>query len=210
MENSRDERAFNRLAGCTALVSAAAWITWAILNSVTHGGLDSGRGIDARVFKLAGVLTAGWNLLLIPAAFALWKLLEQRNPARVLLYTMSGIGALFFWAYGGATHGITASLETTYLLMGGIWWVGIGQELRQERRVFGTYTVLLGLMTCLDGVFTILEPLPDLIYMIAAPKLPMALVWSLWVGILLLRRGTGNRETLHASAPQDGTVNAIS
>jgi hypothetical protein len=103
-----------------------------------------------------------------------------------LLYTVSGVASLSFWAYGGATHGITPSLETTYLMMAAVWWIGMGRVLRHEARLFGLFTIVLGVVTCVDGIFSILEPLPDAIYMIAAPKLPMALAWSVWVGVMLL------------------------
>jgi len=192
MENSNDEIAFSKLAGWAALVSAAAWIAWAVLNSRSHGQLDSGQGVPGRIFKLGGVLTAAWNLLLVPAALALWRRMRHRSPDWVLLYTVTGIASLLFWAYGGAAHGITPSLETTYLLMAGVWWIGIGGVLRYERKVLGIFTILLGLITCVDGIFSILEPLPSAIYMIAAPKLPMALLWTVWVGLVLLGQGSKN------------------
>src|SRR3954471_4383641 len=143
MNELTDERLFLRIAGVAALLSSTAWVTWAILNGLTHGGMElpSAQG-HARLFKTAALLTAAWNLLLIPAALALWRWLETRRPNLMLLYTVSGVLSLVFWAYGGATHGISPPLETSYLMMSAIWWIGTGLVLWPESRAYGLFTIV--------------------------------------------------------------------
>ena len=179
-----------RVAGIAALLSGTAWLTWAVLNGVTHGGMEhlpvSG---NARLLKTGELLTAAWNLLLVPAALALWRWLEPRRPNLMLLYTVSGVLSLAFWAYGGATHAITPSLESSYLFMSAVWWTGTGFVLWKESRGAGLLTLVLGLFSFLDFVFALLEPLPDYVFAISAPKLPLAALWSISIGVVLFRRG---------------------
>ena len=192
MKQNHDERLLMRVAGIAAVLSSVAWLTWAVLNGLTHGGMEAAppRG-DARLFRLGELLTAAWNLLLVPCALALWRWLEARRPNLMLLYTVSGLLSLAFWGYGGATHGITPALENSYLFMSAIWWVGTGFVLWQESRAAGLLTIVLGMFTGLDCVMTLFEPLPDWMFAISAPKLPLAALWSAWIGVLLLKRSVG-------------------
>jgi hypothetical protein len=189
MEQVSDDRLFMRVAGLAAILSGAAWLSWAVLNGVTHGGMElappSG---NARWFKIGELLTAAWNLLLIPCALALWRWIGARRPGLMLLYTVSGVVSLSFWAYGGATHGITPALESSYLFLSAVWWTGTGFVLWQESRAAGLLTIVVGMFTGLDCVMTLFEPLPDWVFAISAPKLPLAALWSVWIGVVLLKR----------------------
>ena len=184
-----EERRFGRLAGVAAILSGMAWMAWAVLNVTHHGQVDVYPPVmGARLYKAGALLTAGWNLLLIPAALALWQWLHPKRPSLVLVYSVCGAVSLCFWAYGGATHGITPPLETAYLLLSSVWWTGVGYELRSEAKALGYFTVGLGIFALLDGVFSFLEPMPPAIYALAAPKVPLALVWSFWMGGKLIAR----------------------
>jgi len=77
-------------------------------------------------------------------------------------------------------------LEVSYLLLSGVWWVGIGNELRKKYRVFGIFTFIVGMFSLLDATLSFFEPLPFYIYVLAAPKLPLAIVWDFWLGLFLL------------------------
>ncbi|MGB8476760.1 MAG: hypothetical protein WCE61_21980 [Candidatus Acidiferrum sp.] len=184
-----EERRFGQLAGAAAILSGAAWVTWAVLNATYAGQIDTYPPVvDARLYKAGALLTVGWNLLLIPAVVALWQWLREKRTSLLLLYSVCGGLSLCFWAYGGATHGITPALETTYLWLSAVWWTGIGFELRSEAKALGYFTMVLGLFALLDGLFSFLEPMPAAIYALAAPKLPLALGWSFWMGAKLMTR----------------------
>ncbi len=117
----------------------------------------------------------------------------------MLLYTVCGVISLVFWAYGGATRGISQVLETTYLLLSGVWWLGVGSELRGGRKGLGRFTMVLGGFTLADAVVTFLEPVPFFLMPLAGLKMPLSLVWAIWVGLALLTRPEA--ETATAMAP---------
>jgi hypothetical protein len=73
------------------------------------------------------------------------------------------------------------------VLLAGIWFLGIGLLLRGERRLFSIFSIILGISALLDSLGMILsvETLALLgvaIYVLLAP------IWTLWLGIDLLRK----------------------
>jgi len=176
-----------RSAGAAAVCAGLAWVLWAGINTATHGALDVGApAVSPRLARGGQLLMVAWNLLLLPVALALHAWLSPRQPERMRLATVCGIGAALFWAYGGATHGITPVLEVSYLVLSGIWWVGVGTVLRQERRVVGVLTIVLGLFALWDATLTALEPVPFGLYLSAAPKLPLSILWDFAIGVTLV------------------------
>jgi hypothetical protein len=80
-------------------------------------------------------------------------------------------------------------------LLAGIWFVGVGLLLRGERRIFSIVTMILGISALLDSLGMILnfEGLALLglsIYVVLAP------IWTLWLGIDLLRKPVQADSTL--------------
>jgi len=63
----KDELVARRVAGVTAILSGVAQVSWAVLNGVTQGGLDSG-GASPQVVRIGQILLISWNLLLLPVA----------------------------------------------------------------------------------------------------------------------------------------------
>jgi len=182
-----DERLAYRIAGFSAILAGLAWIGWAVLNGVTGGELDSGSvTVGLRLAKLGQLLTIGWNLLLVPAALVLWKRLRHYDPNVMSLYTVCGILSLSFWALGGAARINSPMLEVSYLLLSGVWWMGIGNALRKRHRIFGTFTIIVGIFGLLDATLSFFEPMPFYVYVLAAPKLPLAIIWDFWLGYFLL------------------------
>jgi hypothetical protein len=76
-------------------------------------------------------------------------------------------------------------------LFGGLWWLSIGYVLRQERRILGAVTMILGLL----GLAVWLEQAFHLqsLVVIETPFLFLVPVWSLWLGLVIWRR-TGQPE----------------
>ena len=80
-------------------------------------------------------------------------------------------------------------------LLAGIWFVGVGLLLRGERRIFSIVTMILGISALLDllGMILNFEGLALLglsIYVVLAP------IWTLWLGIDLLRKPVQADSTL--------------
>jgi hypothetical protein len=188
--NPGSAETFRKIAGISAILAGIVWLVWIILNGLTNGELDaSGAAISLRLAKFGQLLMIAWNLLLLPAAILLGNHFYAKDENPALFLTTCGIASQMFWAYGGATRGITPMLEVTYLFLSGIWWLGIGSMLRGSWKLTGNFTVVVGAFAILDALLSFLEPVPFWIYALAAPKLPLAIVWNFWIGVFLLRNG---------------------
>ncbi len=174
----KDELVARRVAGMTAILSGAAQVSWAMLNGVTQGGLDSG-GASPQVVRIGQILLISWNLLLLPVALFLGTWLRTKSPYLVVLYTVCGIASFLLWALNSPV------MEFSWILLSAVWWAGIGFVLRSELRVLGIFTIVVGIAALLDGIVTLLDlPLPFLA--LGALKLPLAILWNFWIGIALL------------------------
>jgi Domain of unknown function (DUF4386) len=117
--------------------------------------------------------------------------------------TLAAVHPPLITAYAQASAGQRAALETVFItlwnmvygglwnilgeLLAGIWFLGIGLQLRSERRIFGVVSIILGISALLDSLGMILSvgavaSLGLYIYLALAP------IWALWLGIDLLRK----------------------
>jgi hypothetical protein len=174
----------DRLAGSLALAAGLCWFIWAIVNVVAGQALDH----PANRFSalISASLTAGWNLLLIPAALRLYLRFRRLGAPLLLVATLAGIVSMSLWAAGGVL-GIPRGVETAYLVLAAVWLIVLGLRVRPEWRRFGTFTLVVGGFTALDAAFNLFEPVPFAVYLLASPKLPLAAAWSLTAGVLLVR-----------------------
>ena len=106
-------------------------------------------------------------------------------------------------AYGQASASQQVVLETIFstitdlvygglwnileMLLAGVWFIGIGLLLRYERRIFSVVSIILGASALLDSLGFILgiDAVSSLglnIFLVLAP------IWTLWLGIDLLRK----------------------
>lgn len=166
------------------MAAGACWVIWAIANTVTHGAFEHA----ASTARAAALLTVGWNLLLIPAAINIYQAQNRTTNVPQFLCTLAGVLSLSFWAFGGAIR-ITPRLETAYLTLAAVWMLGIGPSLRPLHPRFAIFTIIVGCFTALDAVFTLFEPMPFALYILAAPKLPLSAAWSVCLGITLVSGG---------------------
>jgi hypothetical protein len=188
--NQAGAETFRKIAGISAILAGIAWLVWIFLNISTNGELDTdGAAISLRLAKFGQLLMIAWNLLLIPAAIFFGNRFYPKDETPALFLTICGVVSQMFWAYGGATRGITPMLEVTYLFLSGIWWLGSGLMLRGRWKMTGNFTVVVGAFALLDALLSFLEPVPFWIYALAAPKLPLAIIWNFWIGVFLLRTG---------------------
>lgn len=134
--------------------------------------------------NLNSMLIAAWNLLLIPAALRLYNQFRKSQPRLLLATTIAGIISFILWAAGGYTH-ISHTLETIYLILETVWLLGIGFSVVQNLPILGYFTLVVGAFTAVDVIFNLFEPMPFIIYLLAAPKLPLWALWSFIIGVVL-------------------------
>jgi hypothetical protein len=183
-----------RIAGIMALLAGAAWIAWAVINTATHGGLDAGPPtVSAALARSGHLLIAGFNLFLIPAALVLWSWLRPGQTVRAGVISVCGLVALCLWASAAVAQRITPSVEVTYLALSGIWWCGLGVMLWPRMRFFAAFTLILGAFALWDSLLTALWPIPFSLYLTAAPKLPLSMLWDFLLGSALWRAARAPR-----------------
>jgi len=73
------------------------------------------------------------------------------------------------------------------IIPGGVWLLGLGLELRSQRRILGIATIILGIAALIIGIETTLQievlTMPGLfVYLFFAP------VWAIWIGIVIASR----------------------
>ena len=132
---------------------------------------------------------AAQNLLTVPAVLVLRGWLRGRARERVNWWTVCGLISLAFWAYASASGTNSLGLEATYLALAAVWWLGIGQAILPQRRGLGAFTMLLGGFALLDSIFSAVGSVPFWLYLTAAPKVPLSVVWVFWAGAMLVRLG---------------------
>ena len=88
----------------------------------------------------------------------------------------------------------------SYLVLSAVWWLGIGATLWPANKVFGGLTIALGAFAFWDALLTGLEPVPFALYLTAAPKLPLSILWDFALGYVLVRRSAAPTTRLATSA----------
>jgi hypothetical protein len=185
------EQMKDRIAGFLAILAGLCWFVWAAVNAFSGHGLEYAHAGSAMAL-VNGFLTAGWNLLLIPAAFRLYLRFRNAHRGFLLTATIAGVLSFVLWGIGGFS-GISHNLETGYLILAAAWLLSLGMMTMPSHRSFGYLTLAVGALTAVDAVFNLFEPVPFLLYLLASPKLPLCAGWSVAAGVLLLRGWPGIR-----------------
>lgn len=79
-----------------------------------------------------------------------------------------------------------ASLSTLTFILGGVWWLGIGFELRARHNILGIVTVVLGIATLGSGLGYLFHI--ELLARFEMFNYFLGPVWAAWLGFLILRR----------------------
>lgn len=151
------------------------------------GGFALASGFAYIAYVLVGIRfqdlsIAAWNLLIIPTAIYLGARLASHGAPVSAASAAAGVAASLLWAFA---HDVPR-LEPWWIGLAAAWWLGVGWLLRTERRMLGLFTLVLGVSAAVDFVLTALNaPMP--IYALGGFKIPLTIVWSLWLGLALLR-----------------------
>jgi len=179
-----------QIAGWIGVGAGFAWVGWIGLNLATHGGLDVGApAISERLIRVGGLLMGAQNLLTVPAVLVLRAWLRGPARERVDWWAICGLISLSFWAYASASGTNSLGLEATYLALSAVWWLGIGQAILPRRRALGAFTIVLGGFALLDSIFSAVGGVPFWLYLTAAPKVPLSVIWVFWAAGMLVRLG---------------------
>jgi hypothetical protein len=129
-----------------------------------------------------------WNLLIIPAAIVLGWRLSTGGSMVAAGATAAGVAASVLWAFEFRR----AAVEPWWIGLAAVWWLGLAWALRAHHRKTAWLTAALGTAAAVDVVVTVLDaPLPWLA--IGGLKIPLTNLWSLWIGVLLIREGQTRR-----------------
>lgn len=99
--------------------------------------------------------------------------------------------------FQGITNFNFEGLWALELIFWGIWWLGIGSPLRNERRILGTVTMILGIAYLIAGTGWLLriEPLARLENVFFFVPF-----WVVWLGIVIWRNREKNEYTMETTA----------
>jgi len=84
-------------------------------------------------------------------------------------------------------------------LLAGVWFLGIGLLVRDERRIFSIVSMILGVSALLDSLGIILG-IETLFLLGVSIFVFLAPVWALWIGIDLLRKPVQIQTTYNGEA----------
>ena len=117
--------------------------------------------------------------------------------------TLAAVQPSLILAYGQASVEQRYVLETVFVtmwnmvfggiwnileaLLAGVWFLGIGLLLRDERRLFSIVSIILGVSALLDSLGIILG-IEALFLLGVSIFVFLAPIWALWLGIDLLRK----------------------
>lgn len=141
---------------------------------------------EARDASWTGIARVVGLLLLLPAVALLASWAGPRRPL-VVVATVCGAAAILLWATAGFF--VPWSWEWVWIALSAAWWLLLARPLRALRPRLGVFTLIVGIAAALDAFATLAESkLPPLAFgVLGGWKIPLALVWQVWVGVAALR-----------------------
>ena len=98
--------------------------------------------------------------------------------------------------YQSISRGVWNPLE---ILLIGAWFIGIGSVLRHEKPALGILALIIGFFAMLDPLGWILNS--DLVFNVGVGGMLLMPIWSMWLGIDLLRDPNAVDRVLHGTRP---------
>lgn len=146
--------------------------------------------ISGFAYMLVGSIAVALLAGLAPPMMRAYEVAPAAQQGTLLLIYQSVFGMVY---YGVGPLG---------WLFGGLWWLGLGIVLGQERRILGLVTVILGLLgigVWFEQAFGIQS-----LAIIETPFLLLVPIWSLWLGIVIWRQARTEVEVSLELTPAAG------
>lgn len=133
----------------------------------------------------AGLVVAA-NLLLVPPALFLIAWLSSLHRALAVAAGACGVPSLLLWAAAPLFN--LWRFEWVWIGLSAVWWLGTAPLLMKVRRRLGILTAIVGVAAALDAVATAIPEIPfPASALVGAWKLPLSLIWIVWLAVDLLK-----------------------
>lgn len=107
--------------------------------------------------------------------------------------------ALLAVVFGAVANLASISLGPLAFIFGGVWWLGVGLELRKRHLILGVVTVALGAATLGSGLGYLFQLAPlarlEMFNYFLGP------IWAAWLGIVVWRSAEGDAPSLEPAPP---------
>jgi len=130
--------------------------------------------IAGLAFILTGAISVSLLGGLVPPVMNAYAVASESQRELITVVFESVFNMLFY------------GMGAVSFLLGGLWWLGIGNILRREQRILGIATMILGVLTL--SIWLELALRLEVLAFLEVPQSFASYIWVVWLGIIIWRR----------------------